>query len=316
LAGENSIDNELYRDIFPGRYYFHKREETTLNPFNYDVEQIRQKTLDVRRDIITMLVEAKSGHTGGPLSCTDFATTLYFNVLNHDPKNPKHPDRDYVVYSIGHVTPVNYSLLAECGYFPLRDLMTFRKLGTHLQGHPSYLDTPGVEASTGSLGQGLSISLGIALGLRMDGKPNRVYCIMGDAEHQEGATWEAVMAAANFKVDNLCAVLDLNNAQIDGRMEEIMNIHPIADKYRAFRWNVIEIDGHDVLQILDAYRRAMSTKGSPTVIIAHTKMGRGVSFMEGDYRWHGNPPSAEQGEKALSELGTTFGIWSKRLREN
>ncbi|MBU1320147.1 MAG: transketolase [candidate division Zixibacteria bacterium] len=284
-----------------------------MNPFSYDLEQLKQKTLDIRRDIITMLVEAKSGHCGGPLSCTDFATALYFNYINHNPDNPDDPDRDVVVYSIGHVTPVNYSILAECGYFPLRDLMKFRKIDGHLQGHPNKLDTPGIEASTGSLGQGISISVGIASAFRMDSKPNRAYCICGDGEHQEGSIWEAVMAAGNFALDNICVILDLNNAQIDGRMEDIMDINPITDKYRAFKWNVIEIDGHDLQQVLGALDEAKTVKGKPTVIIAKTVMGKGVSFMEGDYKWHGMPPDREQGERALHELGTTYDEWSQRL---
>jgi transketolase len=263
-----------------------------------------------------MLVEARSGHTGGPLSVTDFATALYFKVANHNPGNPSDPDRDMIIYSIGHVTAVNYSILAECGYFPLKDLMTFRKLGSHLQGHPNMLDTAGIEASTGSLGQGLSISVGAALGFRMDGKPNRAYCIMGDGEQQEGSIWEAAMAAGFLKLDNLCAILDLNNAQIDGPMNEIMDIHPIADKYRAFNWNVIEIDGHDMRQIIEAFNTAQTVKGLPTIIIAKTVMGKGVSFMEDDYHWHGLPPTFEQGEVALKELGTTYEVWSQRLLSN
>jgi transketolase len=287
--------------------------EEPLNPFGYDIDMLEQKAVEIRRDIISMLVEAKSGHTGGPLSCTDFATALYFNVLNHDPGNPSDPDRDMVIYSIGHVTPANYSILAECGYFPLRDLMTFRKIGSHLQGHPSMLDTPGIEASTGSLGQGLSISTGIASGFRMDGRPNRVYCITGDGEHQEGAIWEAVMAAGNFKLDNLCAILDYNHCQIDGHVEDVMDIHPIIDKYRAFNWNVVEIAGHDMAEILGALESAAAYGGKPTMIIANTVMGKGVSFMESDYRWHGMPPDAEQGERALAELGTTLNDWTQRL---
>ncbi len=287
-----------------------------MNPFNYDIEQLQERARDIRRDIVTMLVEARSGHTGGPLSVTDFATALYFKVANHDPKNPSDPDRDMIIYSIGHVTAANYSILAECGYFPLKDLMTFRKLGSHLQGHPNMLDTPGIEASTGSLGQGLSISVGAASGFRMDGKPNRAYCIMGDGEQQEGSIWEAAMAAGFLKLDNLCAVLDLNNAQIDGPMDEIMSIHPIADKYRAFNWNVIEIDGHDIRQIVEAFNTAQTVKGMPTIIIAKTVMGKGVSFMEDDYRWHGVPPTLEQGEDALKELGTTYEVWSQRLLSN
>lgn len=287
-----------------------------MNPFNYDIEQLQAKAKDVRRDIITMLVEAKSGHTGGPLSCTDFATALYFNFINHNPADPHDPTRDRVVYSIGHVTPVNYSILAECGYFPLKDLMCFRKIGCHLQGHPNMLDTPGIEASTGSLGQGLSISVGMASGFKMDGVTNRVYCIMGDGEHQEGAVWEAAMSAGNFKLDNLCAILDLNNAQIDGPMEEIMSIHPIKDKYRAFNWNVIEVDGHDMAAILDALNKAGAHKGQPTMIIANTAMGHGVSFMEADYRWHGVPPKPDEGEKALRELDTNLEEWTNRLLAN
>ena len=287
-----------------------------MNPFNFSIEQLEQKALDIRRDIITMLVEAKSGHTGGSLSCTDFATALYFNLTNHDPKNPDDPNRDMVIYSIGHVTAANYSILAECGYFSLKDLMTFRKIDSHLQGHPSRLDTPGIEASTGSLGQGLSISVGIATGFRMDGKPNRAYCIMGDGEQQEGAIWEAAMAAGNFKLDNLCAILDYNHCQIDGNVENIMNIHPIAEKYRAFNWNVIETDGHNVKQILEAFHEAEDSKGKPTIIIAHTVMGKGVSFMDGDHGWHGRAPTTEEGERALAELGTTYKKWSQRLLSN
>jgi len=287
-----------------------------LNPYRYGEEQLKAKALDVRRDIITMLVEARSGHTGGPLSCTDFATALYFNEINHNPKDPKDPTRDRVIYSIGHVTPVNYSILAECGYFPMRDLMKFRKIGGHLQGHPNMLDTPGLEASTGSLGQGLSISIGIARALKLDKLPNRVYCIMGDGEHQEGAVWEAAMCAGNLKLDNLCMILDLNNAQIDGPMEDIMDIHPITDKYRAFKWNVIEIDGHKMASILGAFAQARECKGKPTIIVANTFMGHGVSFMEGDYRWHGMPPNKEQGEEALRELGTTLSDWTSRLLAN
>jgi transketolase len=285
-----------------------------VNPFNLDIPQLQRKALDIRRDIITMLVEAKSGHCGGPLSVTDYATALYFRFVNHSPRNPGDPDRDIVIYSIGHVTPANYSILAECGYFPLKDLMTFRKIDSHLQGHPSMLDTPGIEASTGSLGQGLSISVGVASGFRMDGKPNRVYCIMGDGEQQEGAIWEAAMAAGNFKLDNLCAFIDLNNAQIDGPMEKIMDVNPLPDKYRSFKWNVIEIDGHDMNQIVAAIEEAKTVKGKPTVVICHTKMGKGVRFMEEDgYKWHGTPPNAEQGERALNELGTTYEEWSLRL---
>lgn len=284
-----------------------------MNPFNYSVEQLQAKALDVRRDIITMLVEAKSGHTGGPLSCADFATTLFFRVLNHRPQEPKWPDRDFVFYSIGHVTPVNYSILAECGYFPLKDLMTFRKLNSHLQGHPHRLDTPGIEISSGSLGQGLSIACGVAKASKIDGHQRRVFCIMGDGELQEGSCWEAAMFAGHYKLDNLGVVVDYNKRQIDGEVPKIMDIAPLADKWRAFNWHVIGIDGHSLPQIIAAYEEMLHDTGKPTVIIANTTMGKGVSFMEGKAEWHGKPPSREQGEQALQELGTTYAEWSLRL---
>jgi transketolase len=284
-----------------------------LNPFNYSVEQLRSKAQEVRRDIITLLVEANSGHTGGPLSCADFATALYFRFLNHDPEKPRWPDRDFVFYSIGHVTPVNYSLLAESGYFPLRDLMTFRKFGSHLQGHPHRPDTPGVEVSSGSLGQGLSIACGVAKGSRMDGHPRRVYCILGDGELEEGSCWEAAMFAAHYHLDNLCAFVDYNKRQIDGEVAKVMDVAPLATKWRAFGWRVIEIDGHAMDEILAAGEEMLTVKEKPTVIIAHTTMGKGVSFMEGKSEWHGKPPSPEEGDKALAELGTTYAEWSARL---
>jgi transketolase len=284
-----------------------------LNPFNYSVEQLRKKTADVRRDIITMLVEAKSGHTGGPLSCADFATALYFRFLNHRPGQPGWPDRDFVFYSIGHVTPVNYSELAESGYFPLKDLMTFRKIDSHLQGHPHRLDTPGIEVSSGSLGQGLSVACGVAKGSKIDNHPRRVYCIMGDGELEEGSCWEAAMFAGHYRLDNLGVVVDYNKRQIDGEVPNIMDIAPLAAKWRAFNWHVIEIDGHDIGQILAAFEEMLRHQGRPTVVIAHTTMGKGVSFMEGKAEWHGKPPTMEQGEKALQELGTSYSEWSSRL---
>lgn len=284
-----------------------------MNPFNYSAEQLQATALDVRRDIITMLVEAKSGHTGGPLSCADFATALFFRFLNHRPSEPHWADRDFVFYSIGHVTPVNYSVLAECGYFPLKDLMTFRKLNSRLQGHPHRLDTPGIEISSGSLGQGLSIACGVAKGSKIDKHPRRVFCIMGDGELQEGSCWEAAMFAGHYRLDNLGVVVDYNKRQIDGEVPKIMDIAPLADKWRAFNWYVLEIDGHDIQQILAAYDEMLRHRGSPTVIIAHTTMGKGVSFMEGKAEWHGKPPTMEQGEQALQELGTTYAEWSSRL---
>jgi transketolase len=284
-----------------------------LNPFNYSVEKLQAKALDVRRDIITMLVEAKSGHTGGPLSCTDFATALFFRALNHKPSEPNWSDRDFVFYSIGHVTPVNYSVLAECGYFPLKDLMTFRKLNSRLQGHPHRLDTPGIEVSSGSLGQGLSIACGVAKASKIDGHARRVYCIMGDGELQEGSCWESAMFAGHYKLDNLGVIVDYNKRQIDGEVPKIMDVAPLAEKWRAFNWHVIGIDGHSLPQIIAGFEEMQRTSGKPTVIIANTTMGKGVSFMEGKSEWHGKPPSREQGEQALQELGTNYADWSSRL---
>jgi len=277
------------------------------------IEQLKEKALFIRRDIITMLMESQSGHSGGPLSCADFCAALAFYEANYDPQNPHWPERDMWFFSIGHVTPVHYSMLAEAGFFPLKDLMSFRKFGGHCQGHPSMNDTPGVEVSSGSLGQGLSVAVGAALGSRMDGHQRRIYCIMGDGEQQEGSIWEAAMAAAHYRLDNLCAIIDFNRAQIDGFVQDVMGIEPLADKYRAFNWYVLEIDGHDMDSIVEAFERARMLKGRPTVIIAHTIMGKGVSFMENDPSWHGKPPSTERGRNALNELGTTWQEWSSRL---
>ncbi|MBI3872268.1 MAG: transketolase [candidate division Zixibacteria bacterium] len=277
---------------------------------------LQHKALEIRRDIITMLVEAKSGHTGGPMGFADVATCLFFHELAYKPAEPKWPDRDMWFFSMGHVTPIHYSCLGEAGFYPLRDLMKFRKFDGQLQGHPSCLDTPGVEVSSGSLGQGLSIAFGTAYGSRMDGHPRRVYALCSDGEHQEGSTWEAIMAAGHYKLDNLCTIVDYNNIQIDGYVEDTMGIAPFAEKYRSFRWNAIEVDGHDLPAILDALRQARACKGKPTVILARTIMGYPISFMRNLYEWHGKPPTPEQGEKALAELGTTYAEWSSRLLSN
>ena len=260
----------------------------------WDADQLRAKALDVRRDIITLLAKSQTGHSGGPLSSTDFGTALFFHELNVDPSNPRWPERDLWHFSIGHVTPVIYSLMAERGYFPLRDLMKFRAFDGHLQGHPSAHDTPGIEVSSGSLGQGLSVASGMAVASRMDHHPRRVYCVMGDGEQQEGQIWEAAMFAGHYRLDNLCGIIDYNRKQIDGDVEQIMGIAPLADKWRAFA-------------------AARAHRGSPTVILAHTIMGKGISYMEDDYRWHGEPPKMEQAEAALKELGTTYAEWSDRL---
>ncbi len=280
----------------------------------FGVEQLRERALLVRRDIVTLLAHSQSGHSGGPLSCADFGAVLFFHEMNLTPDRPNAIDRDLWHFSIGHVTPVIYSLMAERGYFPLRDLLLFRKYEGHLQGHPSKHDTPGIDVSSGSLGQGLSVCCGMALGSRMDGASRRVYCVMGDGEQQEGQIWEASMFAAHYKLDNLCAVIDYNRKQIDGDVQDVMGIAPLGDKWRAFGWHVIEIDGHDIAGILEAFAQARRTKGKPSVILAHTVMGKGVSYMEDDYRWHGVPPTKDQAEKALRELGTSLDDWTNRLR--
>ena len=293
-----------------------KTQMERTNPYRFDIDQLKAKALEFRRDIITMLVEAKSGHTGGPMGFADVASALFFRELVYNPQNPKWPDRDLWFFSMGHMTPIHYSALAEAGYFPLKDLMKFRKLDGHLQGHPSCLDTPGVEVSSGSLGQGLSIAFGAAYGSRMDRHPRRVYALLSDGEHEEGSTWEAAMAAGHYQMDNLCAIVDYNNIQIDGHVEDIMGLAPLGDKYRAFRWNVIEIDGHDMDAIVGALDQAKKIKGRPTVILARTLMGHPVSFMSDNFEWHGKPPKPEEGDRALAELGTTYAAWSRRLLEN
>ena len=276
-----------------------------------NVNELNEMSRQIRRDIINMLLIAKSGHSGGPLGTADIFTALYFNLLNVDDKNPYAEDRDYVFLSIGHIAPVWYAALARRGYFPLEELKTLRKVNGRLQGHPAPLKThglPGIEIASGSLGQGLSIAVGAALGLKLDGKPNTVVCINGDGELQEGQIWEAVMTAAHHKTDNLIMIVDKNDCQIDNRVQNVMNLDPMADKFRAFGWEVFEMDGHDMNNIVDTFNKAKNFKGKPAVIIANTKMGRGVSFMEDDYKWHGVPPNEEQGKIALKELvPTKFG---------
>ncbi len=279
----------------------------------WDAERLKTKALEIRRDIITLLSKSQTGHSGGPLSCADFGTALFFHELNIDPRQPRWPERDFWHFSIGHVTPVIYSLMAERGYFPLRDLMKFRAFDGHAQGHPSAHDTPGIEVSAGSLGQGLSVCCGVAMAARIDHHPRRIYCVMGDGEQQEGQIWEAAMFAGHYRLDSLCAVIDYNRKQIDGDVEDVLGVAPLADKWRAFEWNVLECDGHDMTAILGAFQQARGHRGQPTVILAHTIMGQGVSFMADDYRWHGKPPKPEQAEVALQELGTSYAAWSERL---
>lgn len=265
----------------------------------------KEKATHIRELILKALAEAGSGHTGGSLDLVDIFTVLYFGHLRHDPHDPLWEGRDKVVLSIGHTAPVLYATLAAAGYFPEEEMMTLRKLGSRLQGHPSYeFRLPGLETCSGSLGQGLGVALGMAITAKIDGRSNRVFCIMGDGEQQEGSVWETAMAASHHKADNLCAIIDRNRLQIDGGTEEVMGIDPLMDKWKAFGWKAIEIDGHDYGQIKMALEMAEMTKGQPTVIIADTIMGKGVPSIENNNAWHGKVPTKDQLPEFLKELRT------------
>lgn len=256
----------------------------------------------IRRHIITMTGAAKSGHPGGSLSAVEIVVTLYWDVMRHDPARPDWPDRDRFILSKGHAAPVLYAALAECGYTPRETLNTLRKLGSIYQGHPDKRFIPALEASTGSLGEGLSVALGMALAARLDKRDYRTYVMLGDGEIQEGQIWEAAMFASYHKVDNVCAIVDYNKIQLDGFVAEIMDLEPLAPKWEAFGWHVIELDGHDIPALQKAFAEASATKGKPTVVIAHTVKGKGVSFMENNPKYHGVAPTAEEVELALKEL--------------
>jgi len=257
----------------------------------------------IRIDILKMLNRAGSGHTGGSLSAVEIITALYFSKMRHDPKQPHWEERDRFILSKGHAAPALYATLARAGYFPREELMTLRKLGSHLQGHPDMKTTPGVEVSTGSLGQGLSMGNGMALSARIDGKDTRVYVLMGDGEQQEGQVWEAAMTSSHYKIDNLCGIVDRNGLQIDGSTKEIMNIDPLVNKWEAFGWHVTAIDGHNFKEIINALDVAETVKGLPSMIIANTVKGKGVSIFENKVKYHGVAPTDEELEIALSELG-------------
>ena len=267
-----------------------------------DINDLKSKAKEIRKDIITEVFNAKSGHPGGSLSIADIMTVLYFDELNIDEKNPRWEDRDRLVLSKGHCAPALYAALAERGYFEKEKLVSLRKLDSNLQGHPNMNDVPGVDMSTGSLGQGLSAANGMAISAKLDNKNYRVYCILGDGEIQEGQVWEAAMSSNKFKLDNLCIIVDNNNLQIDGTTEEVMDLKPIDEKFKSFGFNVIKIDGHDYTQIKDAFKQAKETKGKPTCIIAKTIKGKGVSFMENQAGWHGKAPNEEQYNQAMSEF--------------
>ncbi len=267
-----------------------------------DVQKLEEKANIIRQDIIKMLLEAGSGHSAGPLGMADIFTALYFHILNHDPKNPQWSERDRLILSNGHICPVRYAAMAEAGYFSVAELKTLRKLGTRLQGHPHRTSLPGIETTSGPLGSGLSQAAGIALAGRIDQAKWRVICLMSDGEHDEGNTWEAVMLAGKNRLHNLTGLIDRNNIQIDGFTEDIMPLDDLKAKYEAFNWHVLEIDGHNMEEIIASFDEAKAIFEKPTVIIAHTIPGKGVSFMENKYEWHGKPPNKEEAEKALVEL--------------
>ena len=268
-----------------------------------DPIQLRKIARAIRKSVILSLTESCSGHLGGSLDLADIFSILYFSVLNHDPDNPGWVDRDRLVLSIGHVAPVLYATLAHSGYFPVEELGTLRKLGSRLQGHPGRdHGLPGIELSAGSLGQGLSVALGMAMAARMDQKQHRIYCIMGDGELQEGSVWESAMAAAHYHLDHLIAIVDRNGLQIDGSTESVMALEPLCEKWKSFGWHVIQCSGHDFNQLNHAFNEIRTIQGKPSIILAETVMGKGVASIEGDYHWHGKAPDREQSERFLREL--------------
>lgn len=269
-----------------------------------DLEEIANKT---RQLLISTLLEAGSGHSAGPLGMADIFTAFYFHILNHNPKDPDWDDRDRLILSNGHICPVRYVSMALSGYFPVEELKTLRKLNSRLQGHPHRSALPGVETTSGPLGEGLSQALGMALAAKLDHKKYHIYCVTSDGEHEEGNTWEAVLMAAKYKLDNLTVIMDRNNIQIDGFTEEVLPLEALRYKYEAFNWNVFEVDGHNIQAFVDAVQAAKAVHERPTMIIAHTIPGKGVDFMENDYTWHGKPPNAQQAKKALDELRTLQG---------
>lgn len=272
-----------------------------------EIRQLEMHAEKIRETIIEMLVAAGSGHTAGPLGMADIFTALYFNVLKHDPKNPALPDRDRLFLSNGHIAPVRYAAMAHAGYFPVEECLTLRKFGSRLQGHPEREKLPGVESTSGPLGSGLSQAAGYAYAARMDKKQFRVFCAMSDGEHNEGNVWEALLFAGKNKLSNLTAIIDRNNIQIDGMTEDIMPLEPLRDKYEAFNWHVLEVDGHNIAQFIAACDESHAIYEKPTVIIAHTIPGKGIKEIERDFRWHGKPPKPEEGKKFLDELRTMSG---------
>lgn len=268
------------------------------------VKYLEELAKHLRESVIEMLLEAGSGHSAGPLGMADVFAALYGHILHHRPKQPRWSERDRLVLSNGHICPIQYAALAWAGYFPKEELGTLRKFHSRLQGHPHRGTLPGIETTSGPLGSGLAQAAGMALAARMDRAKHRVYCVMSDAEHQEGNTWEAVMFAGKERLSNLTAIVDRNNIQIDGFTEEVMPLDSLRAKYEAFRWHVLEVDGHNVRQVVNAAHEAIAVYEAPTVVIAHTIPGRGVRFMENDYTWHGKPPGKEEAKAALKDIRT------------
>lgn len=268
-----------------------------------DINELKKISKEIRKSIVTQVYKAQSGHPGGSLSIADILTVLYFNEMNIDAKNPKMKNRDRLVLSKGHCSPALYAVLAEKGFFEKNELETFRNISSNLQGHPDMNKVPGVDMTSGSLGQGLSAANGMAIAGKLDNKNYRVYCILGDGEIEEGQVWEAAMSANKYKLDNLCVIVDNNNLQIDGTIEEVMSSYPIDEKFKSFGFQVINIDGHNIQEIIDAFDVAKNVKDKPTCIIAKTIKGKGVSYMENDVKWHGIAPNEEQYQLAMKELG-------------
>ncbi len=271
------------------------------------LKELEEKAMKVRELLIEELVEAKSGHTAGPLGMADIFTALYFHVLNHNPKNTEWEERDRLILSNGHICPVRYTTMALAGYFPIKELKTLRKYGTRLQGHPERERLPGIETTSGPLGSGLGQASGYAYAARIDKKQFRIYCIMSDGEQEAGNTWESAMFAGKYKLSNLTAIIDRNNIQIDGITEDIMPLEPLEAKYKAFNWNVINVDGHNIKEFVNAVGMAKATLEKPTVIIAHTIPGKGVPDIEGDYLWHGIPPKPDEAKHFLNDIRTLKG---------
>lgn len=269
--------------------------------------QLEKKANEIRQTIIDILEDAGSGHTAGPLGMTDIFTAFYFHILNHDPKNPDWEDRDRFILSNGHIVPVRYATMAHAGYFPLEEAKTLRKFGSRLQGHPERSALPGLESTSGPLGSGLSQAAGMALAAKLDKKKHRVYCLMGDGEQNAGNIWEAAMFASKYKLNNLTGIIDRNNIQINGMTEEVMPLEPLREKYEAFGWYVLDIDAHNMEEIVEAAEKAKAVYEKPTMIIAHAIAGKGIKEIEFDYHWHGSPPNTEQEKKWLKELRTLAG---------